>query len=204
MTYRPPPRGAGTDYSRHYASYHPTPTTTPAFIPINHPLGANAHRVAAGGGRLHPTMARGSSPVYSTSYPPRSATPRELIPNRERNFRGYNPNPYGDFPPSRSSRASSAPRLDDPGYGRLPGYPSGSRMDREYNSYKAKDVAAGQATKAYTAQATRLAVPNKAPNGRSYGAVKGKYFYPEDHVALLSPVGRAVEATKAYVYSFFL
>lgn len=89
---------------------------------------------------------------------------------------------------------------DDSGYGREPGYPRGSRMEREYNSYKAADKAAGVATTSYKKEAAELAVPRRTP-GAASGAVKTKYYYPKHHAKLAGSANHAAEATRLYVYT---
>ncbi|MCJ1434096.1 hypothetical protein MMC27_003462 [Xylographa pallens] len=128
-----------------------------------------------GGGRSDPRYAdQGFG-----SYPPRSLQGEQS----KRYVKGYEPNPYGDFPDDASN--ASAPRYDDSGYVREGKFPTGSSMDSQYEAYKVADHAAGISNSKYRAARNDLAAPKKSSwDGQAYGIIAGKCHYPEDHERL--------------------
>ncbi|MCJ1283011.1 hypothetical protein MMC26_002338 [Xylographa opegraphella] len=131
-----------------------------------------------------------SDPRYTNqdygSYPPRSL-PRE---RSKRYFKGYEPNPYGEFPDDAST--ASAPRADDSGYDRANNYPPGSPMYNQYKIYKAVDAAAGISNSVYRKARIDLAAPAKSSwDGQAYGITAGKFHYPDDHERLYNMASTA-------------
>ena len=135
-----------------------------------------------GGGRSDP---RYTNQDYG-SYPPRSL-PRE---QSKRYIKGYEKNPYGDFPDDASN--ASEPRYDDQGYDRKDKFPPGSAMDVQYNTYKAVDNTAGVSNSAYRNARNKLAAPKQSSwDGQAYGVSAGKFHYPEDHETLYAMASTA-------------
>ncbi|MCJ1388334.1 hypothetical protein MMC18_001180 [Xylographa bjoerkii] len=129
-----------------------------------------------GGGRSDPRYAEKS---YG-SYPPRSLPSGQS----KRYAKGYEPNPFGDFPDDASN--ASAPRYDDTGYDRKDNYPAGSSMSSQHKYYKDADDSHSNASKAYRDTSRDLTAPKTKStwNGQAYDRLKGAYHYPEDHATL--------------------
>lgn len=111
---------------------------------------------------------------------------------------GYIEHIYGE--PPVNARSSSTPRRDDAGYTIREHYPANSRMGREHSDYKHKQKVADTANREYRRLGGRLAAPAlEERDGMAYGAVRGKFYYPEDHSEMLPMARRAKETSTMYV-----
>lgn len=149
----------------------------PAFVRVKCP---KMSYPPAGGGISDPRMARDSRTPFG-SFPPCSTSSGLPAQLHEHSFQGYNQNPYGDF--SQPAFSSTAPAYGDPGYPRLENFPTGSRMEREYQTYKSADRSSQMTATYYKNQHNMLG--SRQSLGNTVGpAVRGGHFQPQQHAQL--------------------
>lgn len=98
----------------------------------------------AGGGKKDPRYAAEQLPRRST-YPPRTPRGRET----SRRVEGWEPNPYGQFPPNPMTSSMIAHNSSGYDSTRSEMFPDDSPMGRQYKEYKESAQKAANAAKTY-------------------------------------------------------